>query len=147
MDPKLKAEQQQRAELERLAGEDPDSWAALAIKARTQAKAQLDAHKIGSPYLSRAIKDLTAAEALERNVLRRYKDKTSNPKPQPNDIEPDNTFTEALRHEHHANDGRPATTGTDPQQEQPATQEDQANGVLAGARDQAATGVRVATVS
>jgi hypothetical protein len=111
-DPKLLAEQQQRAELERLAKEDPDSWAAQALEARNIAIAELALHKKGSPYLTRAIRGLQLAETLERQVWKqRYKadDKTQkqNAGPRQDAHTEENPFTDQLREEHAKEEGRP----------------------------------------
>jgi hypothetical protein len=142
-DPKLLAEQQQRAELERLAKEDPDSWAATATRVRTDAQARYNALLDTNPIpgrLTKAMSELAASEKLERQVIARYQtleaDLTKKAKkqgPPQDDPTEQNPFTDQLRHEHSADNGRPTTTGTNPAHSQPTTQEDQANGVLAGA--------------
>jgi hypothetical protein len=142
-DPKLLAEQQQRAELERLAKEDPDSWAATATRVRTDAQARYTKLLSTDPLpgrLTKAMSELAASEKLERQVIARYQtleaDLTKKAKkqgPPQDDPTEQNPFTDQLRHEHSADNGRPATTGTDPPTNKPDTQEEQANGVLAGA--------------
>jgi hypothetical protein len=142
-DPKLLAEQQQRAELERLAKEDPDSWAATATRVRTDAQTRYTKLLATNPIpgrLSKAMSELAASEKLERQVIARYQTleadlakKARRQEPPQDDPTEQNEFTDALRTEHTQDNGRPATTGTDPTTNKPTTQEDQANGVLAAA--------------
>lgn len=148
LDPKLQAERQQRAELERLAGEDPESWAAMATHARADAVARYQALQATKQYpgqLTKALNDISAAEKLERQIIARYTkigqdlNKQAGQSPPQDAPTEHNAFTDQLRQEHQADGGQPAAMENDalPPRNDALPRENTAMGVLSPARGQA----------